>query len=74
MGNHHQEPRIFYAPEAREFVFSSQNLLPHLELSREESHHAIHALRLRAGERVRLFDGAGFFYDASITSIGRHTP
>lgn len=39
-----------------------------VELSQEESHHAIRVLRLSAGDRVELFDGEGRWARAAIES------
>lgn len=40
------------------------------ELSKEESHHAAKVLRLKAGDVITLFDGAGTTASATITAIG----
>lgn len=42
-----------------------------LTLDDDESHHALRVLRLRAGDRVRLADGAGRSAEASVTEAGR---
>lgn len=47
---------LFYNPEA-----TSKNL------PLEESQHAIRALRLRQGDPIEITDGAGSFFEASIT-------
>lgn len=41
-------------------------------VSGEEAHHALHVLRLRTGEAVRLADGAGLEATARVTLAGRH--
>ncbi len=41
-------------------------------LSEEESHHAVHVLRLRAGDAVQLFDGAGRVGQAIVGDIRRN--
>ncbi len=49
-----------------------KNLEPgELELSADESHHALHVLRLKKGESVVLFDGAGREAQGVIAGIGR---
>lgn len=40
------------------------------ELTKEESHHAAKVLRLKAGDVITLFDGAGTTATATITTIG----
>jgi 16S rRNA (uracil1498-N3)-methyltransferase len=42
-----------------------------IELPREAAHHATRVLRLRVGESLTLFNGAGGEYTAAIASIGR---
>lgn len=42
-----------------------------LTLADDESHHALRVLRLRAGDRVRLADGAGRSAEAEVTEAGR---
>ncbi len=62
--------RLFYAPEAAQW----DGVTPHhpLTLPPDEAHHALHVLRLGVGDRVRLLDGQGFFYDAEVAQTGRH--
>src|SRR5688572_30335821 len=36
-------------------------------LSEEESKHCVRVLRMKEGDRIRLIDGRGNFYDAEIT-------
>lgn len=43
-----------------------------VELPEQAAHHASRVLRLKAGEQVTLFNGAGGEYPASIVSIGKH--
>lgn len=43
-----------------------------VELPEQAAHHASRVLRLKAGDLVTLFNGAGGEYDASIVSIGKH--
>lgn len=40
-------------------------------LSQEESHHALRVLRLGKGDTIRLFDGAGYFYEGAIVETGK---
>jgi len=37
----------------------------------DELHHALHVVRVKAGETIRLFDGAGFYADASVTAASK---
>lgn len=41
------------------------------ELSRSESHHALHVLRLKPGDELEVFDGKGTLARALISIIGR---
>ena len=43
------------------------------ELDDSESHHALHVLRLSAGDEVELFDGTGTWASATISDITRKT-
>jgi 16S rRNA (uracil1498-N3)-methyltransferase len=52
---------LFYQPEIKQGI---------LHLDAEESHHAVRVLRLTEGSNIRLTDGKGFFYTASITNAG----
>jgi 16S rRNA (uracil1498-N3)-methyltransferase len=49
---------LFYQPLLEEGI---------LYLDEEESRHCIKVLRKQAGDRIRITDGKGFFYDAAIT-------
>jgi 16S rRNA (uracil1498-N3)-methyltransferase len=42
-----------------------------VRLPEEELHHALHVVRLRAGDRIGLFDGAGAYADAKVVEAGR---
>lgn len=42
-----------------------------LRLADDEAHHGLRVLRLRAGERVRLADGAGRWAEATVGAAGR---
>jgi len=48
---------LFYLPEAREGA---------TKLSQEESKHAVKVLRLKTGDNIKLIDGKGGWYEASI--------
>jgi 16S rRNA (uracil1498-N3)-methyltransferase len=61
--------RLFYAPDAAQWDGVAQHPL---SLPPDEAHHALHVLRLGVGDRVRLLDGQGFFYDAEVVQTGRH--
>lgn len=54
----------FYVPDLDQQAESVQ-------LSGDELHHALRVVRVRAGETVRLFDGAGRWCDASVIAAGR---
>ena len=41
-------------------------------LSGQEAHHALHVVRLRAGDAVELFDGAGREWEGRVTRVTRH--
>ncbi|MBL7014428.1 MAG: 16S rRNA (uracil(1498)-N(3))-methyltransferase [Candidatus Marinimicrobia bacterium] len=41
-------------------------------LDKEESHHASHVLRMKAGTVIRLLDGTGNGYTAEIKKLGTH--
>lgn len=56
----------FYAPPES---FTSG----HVTLSEEESHHGLHALRLRVGDAVRIFDGCGREFEATVAETERRT-
>lgn len=55
-----KEERFFYDPEVSG------------ELPQEEAHHALKVLRLGAGDEIRLMDGKGTFYRATITTATGH--
>jgi 16S rRNA (uracil1498-N3)-methyltransferase len=42
------------------------------ELSGPEAHHALHVVRLRLGDEIELFDGAGREWDARVVDTTRH--
>ncbi len=54
----------FYHKELRKGV---------IELDDSEAHHLIHVLRLQAGDRIELFDGAGGLAEATVADVGRKT-
>lgn len=50
-------------------LFHCPNLrYDHIELPEEESHHALHVLRLSAGDKLGVLDGAGGYAEALITA------
>ena len=55
-----KEERFFYDPEMSG------------ELPKEEAHHALKVLRLGDGDEIRLMDGKGTFYRATITAATGH--
>ncbi len=54
-----KEEHFFYTPQIKE-----SNLLPD-----EEFAHAVRVLRFGVGDRIRLMDGQGTFYNASIVEV-----
>jgi 16S rRNA (uracil1498-N3)-methyltransferase len=54
----------FFAPDARVDAAS-------LALSADESHHLTHVLRLKAGDQIRVFDGAGGEWQARVRAVSR---
>jgi 16S rRNA (uracil1498-N3)-methyltransferase len=48
-------------------LFYTPHILSDNELPEEEAGHALRVLRLSAGDRILLTDGAGCFYEAEIT-------
>ncbi len=52
--------RLFYTPEIAD---------DDIELPQEEAGHCIRVLRMTQGDRIRLTDGKGYFYDAVITAV-----
>lgn len=54
----------FYAPELPEEP-------GRVSLSEDEAHHAVKVLRVRAGDRVTVFDGAGRFADGTVGEVGK---
>ena len=54
---------LFYAPDIKY----------DMELPQEEAGHCIRVLRMKEGDRIRLTDGKGAFYDAVISAVaGKH--
>ncbi|MEX2235490.1 MAG: 16S rRNA (uracil(1498)-N(3))-methyltransferase [Cyclobacteriaceae bacterium] len=53
---------LFYQPQIQEGV---------LFLDTEESRHCVKVLRKKAGDKITLTDGGGFFYDATITKADK---
>jgi 16S rRNA (uracil1498-N3)-methyltransferase len=58
-------PRFYIPPE-------SWNTAS-LELGEEEAHHALHVLRMKAGDRAVVFNGQGSQATAEITATGKRT-
>lgn len=42
-----------------------------VSLSEEEAHHALHVLRLKAGDRIGLLDGKGQLAEATLIDVGK---
>ena len=55
-----KEERFFYDPEVNG------------ELPQEEAHHAVKVLRQQVGDEIKLMDGKGTFYRATITAVTGH--
>ncbi|HNG94712.1 MAG TPA: 16S rRNA (uracil(1498)-N(3))-methyltransferase [Acidobacteriota bacterium] len=59
-------------PVKHRFFASPEHVLGStVALSEEESHHAIHVIRLRTGDEVSVFDGCGQEWTATVVMIGR---
>ncbi|HYN06035.1 MAG TPA: 16S rRNA (uracil(1498)-N(3))-methyltransferase [Vicinamibacterales bacterium] len=58
-------------PAARVYAPAARAYQPLVELSAEEAHHLKHVLRLRAGDEVAVFDGAGHEWAARLSTTGR---
>ncbi len=63
-----KEERFFYAPELAEQEVSPSRG----ELEGSEANHALRVLRLGVGDEIRLMDGKGTFYRATITTATGH--
>ena len=52
-------------------IYSPQTLLPNTQIQLEENafNHAIRVLRLKQGARLKLFDGQGNEYEATLSSV-----
>lgn len=50
------------------WLFYTPDIADDMELPQEEAGHCIRVLRMKEGDRLRLTDGKGSFYDAEITS------
>ena len=51
------------------WIFYASEISDEMELSAEEAGHCIRVLRMTEGDRIRLTDGKGCFYDAVISSV-----
>jgi 16S rRNA (uracil1498-N3)-methyltransferase len=51
--------------------FCSNINAPSVVLTDAEAHHAIHVMRLKKGDGLQLFDGAGTSADAEVLNVGR---
>ncbi|MFW6255614.1 MAG: 16S rRNA (uracil(1498)-N(3))-methyltransferase [Candidatus Sumerlaeota bacterium] len=63
--------RMFYCPEAAGKYAKTGKADFLVHLMPEEAHHCTRVLRLQSGDHVRLFDGAGYFYDGQLLSVDR---
>lgn len=50
---------LFYTPDIKDYM----------ELPQEEAGHCIRVLRMKEGDRIRLTDGRGAFYEAVISAV-----
>ena len=57
-------------PSARVYAPDARADRPIVGLSTEEAHHLRHVLRLRAGDEVAVFDGAGHEWTARLAMTG----
>jgi 16S rRNA (uracil1498-N3)-methyltransferase len=44
----------------------------HVTVAGDEAHHLLHVMRVKTGDRVVLFDGSGFEFDATASNVRRH--
>lgn len=51
------------------WLFYAPYITDEMELPQEEAAHCIRVLRLKEGDRIRLTDGKGAFYDAVISAV-----
>ena len=51
------------------WLFYTPDISDDMELPQEEAGHCIRVLRMKEGDRLRLTDGKGFFYDAVISAV-----
>lgn len=67
MDKNEKKRRVFFSPE----LAGSGGEERLVSLSSEEAHHALRVLRLRRDDDVRLFDGAGWFYDGMVCEMSK---
>ena len=51
------------------WLFYTPDINDEMELPQEEAGHCIRVLRMKEGDRIRLTDGKGAFYDAVISAV-----
>lgn len=51
------------------WLFYTPDITDDMELPQEEAGHCIRVLRMKEGDRIRLTDGKGAFYDAVISAV-----
>jgi 16S rRNA (uracil1498-N3)-methyltransferase len=51
------------------WLFYTPDISDDMELPQEEAGHCIRVLRMKEGDRIRLTDGKGAFYDAVISAV-----
>ena len=51
------------------WLFYTPDIQDEMQLPEEEAGHCIRVLRMKEGDRIRLTDGKGAFYDAVITAL-----
>ena len=55
------------------WLFYTPDIQDDMQLPEEEAGHCIRVLRMKEGDRIRLTDGKGSFYDAVISAVsGKH--
>ena len=51
------------------WLFYTPDIQDDMQLPEEEAGHCIRVLRMKEGDRIRLTDGKGCFYDAVISAV-----
>ena len=51
------------------WLFYTPDIQDDMQLPEDEAGHCVRVLRMKEGDRIRLTDGKGFFYDAVISAV-----